>query len=178
MRLFPTLYLLATTAHAQHLWGWEPTFTIVARLRKAAYTPSQNTINDVSRLRTQEDSSNGYEIVRIDSCVQFGGQDCVSDCRPLQKFNTDGKSVNKSLRNWRSVAVTRGGYDWARIQREDSAWIDLWRRPDGRWDMYENGKDTGALGFCELPVDGKESLSSRCSDADTEAVVALACYQS
>lgn len=87
--------------------------------------------------------------------------------------------MDKTIKNWQAISLTSGNYDWARIERAHSAWIDLWAREDGRWDIYENGKngkETGALGFCEMPVDAEKALARTCPGSTDDTVISLTCF--
>lgn len=133
MRLAIAIPLLASTTSAK-LWGWENTFSIVVRIR-----------ND------QNSSPNPYAVVGVESCPGWGTW-CGDDCHSLQRYDVSGGGVDESFNEWREMGMTKVHYDWARLERDEAAWIDLWRRADGRFDMHENGKGGRASGFCEMPA--------------------------
>lgn len=175
MRL-PTALLLAGTAHAT-LWGWEETFTVVARLQKPEYNPSQITPNDVSQIKPPENTDqDAYAVASVDVCATWNGW-CGGDCVPLQTFDMTGGAIGKTSTGWRVSALTKGQFEWARLQRENAAWIDLWRRWDGKWDMHENGKTGGAQGFCEMPLEGSAFRAKCPGSDDAVSVVSLVCHQ-
>ena len=61
----------------------------------------------MARLKAGQDINSGYELVSIESCPKFDRW-CSADCRPLQKLDADGHDVDKTVKDWKSIALTRG----------------------------------------------------------------------
>lgn len=155
--LLPPLLLLPSFSDAK-LWGWDDQFTIVARKM------------------VEDDIMPWYWMGA--PCNGWGNWCEHQECKRLQHFNVDLGGINKKQKNWYAQALQDVNYHWARIERENGAWIDLWRRGDGRFDMFENNKPPVPHGFCEPIMDPGGSgkpMRKDCNGQDT--VVALACYQ-
>lgn len=153
MLLTPWLFL-ASGASAK-LWGWGNEFTIVARMR----------------------FKDPFQIWKPDVCEGWGNWCDKSKCTGLEKFDIDLGKVDKGKERWWEDGVTHVHFDWARIQRKEGAWIDLWRRNDGRFDMYENEKGDHPHGFCEPVSNPGNDLPPRKNCDNAETIVCLACYQ-
>lgn len=163
--LFLPALLLASGASAK-LWGWEREFTLVARQRPWKM----------------------MDMMEADACAGWDDWCEKSKCTRLEKFDIDLGSVNKKHEQWWEQGMRRVHFDWARVQRKNSAWIDLWRRADGRFDMWENEKGSSPHGFCEVPPGGDNGtpMIKSCRDSDAnepiandgaETIVQLVCYQ-
>lgn len=67
---------------------------------------------------------------------------------------TTGWDKCKFLQDFRGDKGDRGywwskEFNWGTMRKENSAWIDMWRQSDGRWNLYESNKDGHVHGMCE-----------------------------
>lgn len=93
-------------------------------------------------------------------CPSSSGWD---KCRRLQDFRGD-----KSNSFW---WVDKP--DWGMMRKENSAWIDMWKQSDMRYNLYETNKDGHVHGMCELV--GKPAW---CPDGDKHMpLTAMHCWQ-
>lgn len=157
--LLPSLLIAAGLAHAK-LWGWDDAFTLVVR------NMGKNPLG------------NWYWMAA--SCQGWGNWCDNQSCKRLQNFNVDLGGVDRKKDQWYSAALQATNYDWAHIERENGAWIDLWRRGDGRFDIFENNRQPAhPHGFCESLKDpnGDGQWHVFCDNGKTDTIIALACYQ-
>ncbi|EKC97987.1 hypothetical protein A1Q2_07784 [Trichosporon asahii var. asahii CBS 8904] len=72
-------------------------------------------------------------------CPQTTGFD---KCSPrLQEFR--GDTGNNEMTWWTY------DFNWGTMRKENSAWIDMWKASDGRWNLYESNRDGHVHGQCE-----------------------------
>lgn len=145
------------------MWGWESEWAIVAR----------NHLSDPRKMR-------------VDVCNGWGNFCQADKCHETQKFDISGKEIKPNRKwAWWQDGVIWVQYDWAHIRRPDAAWIDLWRRVDGRFDVFQNQMPAIPYGFCEQVSKIQNGLPPkvRCPDEkgsrhpELEATITLACYQ-
>lgn len=178
MLLSTALFLFGgANAVSARLWGWEDEFTIVVRTHMVDAPPDsfQDPLNHIP----VDNPKQVLEVAQRQSCPGWGTW-CSESCRELQTYHVTGNHVDKSQAGHWEQAVTKMTYDWARVERDKSAWIDLWRRDDdGTFDMYEADKDAPPQGFCKVPPNpGKDGPpQTKCGDSDLDTVISLVCYQ-
>lgn len=87
-------------------------------------------------------------------------------CQRLEQFR--GDQVKKNTWFWSY------SFNWGHMRKSNSAWVDIWKSSDGKYNMYETNKDGRVHGQCEVVRRGGD-----CPNGDNShlAMIVLHCWQ-